>query len=77
MVVARHPIKLASQLLPYEKLRNKGYVGAKVIGSSNVEKFLHAFYALSPWDQMKDPSYFDRFLLTSEHKPLRLLFEKK
>lgn len=51
-------------------------MGAKVIGSGNVERFLNAFYALTPWDQMKDPNYFDKFLLTSEHRPLRLHFEK-
>jgi len=35
-------------MLPNEKLREKRFVGATIIGSGNVNKFLDAFYALRP-----------------------------
>jgi hypothetical protein len=73
-VVAHCSIGVPTQMLPFENLRKGGFVGAKVFGAGNVIKFLNAFYALSPWNQMKDPNYFDKFLVSPEKKPAKLIW---
>jgi len=76
-VVAHGRVDLPSALLPYENLRDRGFVGAKVIGSGIVEDFLSAFYGLAPWDDWKDPNYLDGLLLSHDKKPVdRLVFKR-
>ena len=74
-VVGHMPIMLPSDLLPYESLRSSGYVGAKIVGSANVNEFLNAFYGLSPWDDWKDPAYLDKLLISPDKKPSNLKFK--
>src|ERR1039457_7178468 len=62
-VVGSRPVSVQKELLPYEGLREKGFVGAKVIGSRNINEFLNAFYGLHPWDDWKDPQYLDKLLI--------------
>ena len=76
LIAGNRPVTLPRTLLPYEKFREAGFVGAKVIGSANVVKFLNAFFALAPWDVMKDPDYFDRFLLAPDQKPKKLIYRQ-
>jgi hypothetical protein len=61
--------------LPYESLRNKGFVGAKVVGSKNVNELLNAYYGLSPWDDWKDPTYLDKLLISPEKKPTTVKYK--
>ena len=77
-VVANLPVSIPPSLFPYESTRASAWVGAKLIGSANIESFLNAYFGLEPWDQMHDPHYFDGLLLGPEHKPSpeRLVFEK-
>ena len=61
--------------LPYENLRPNGFIGAKVIGSGNVAKFLNAFYALHPWDDWFSPHYLDGLLVVADKKPKTLIYK--
>jgi hypothetical protein len=72
------PISITNALMPYEHLRQSGWVGARVIGSGIVMDFVNAFYGLAPWDKYRDPGYFDGLLLTSAKKPeSRLVYKSK
>jgi hypothetical protein len=68
-VVARRPVEIPREWLPFERLRATGWIGAKVIGSGIVEEFLHAYFGLVPWDDWADPKYLDSLLLTPAKKP--------
>jgi hypothetical protein len=63
-------------LRPYEDLRQSGFVGARIIGSGIVEKFVNAFYGLRPWDAWHDPNFLDGLLLSLEKKPVARLVYK-
>jgi hypothetical protein len=75
-VVGRLPVSIPKNERPYEYLRNKGWVGAEIIGGGIVEEFLEAYYALGPWDDWYDPAYLDGLLLSPDKKPKRLIFKK-
>ena len=62
--------------LPYESLRNIGFVGAKVIGSGIMEQFANAYFALSPWDDWHDPQYLDKLLRSAHLRPNSLIYIK-
>ena len=72
-----YPVEVPRKIFPFEKLRSKGFVGAKVIGSGIVNEFANAFCGLSPWDAWADPNYLDRLLLDTKLKPERLTYEKR
>lgn len=75
-IVGKAPIGINREDLPYEDLRDSGFVGVKIIGSGNLEEFLNAFYGLAPWDDWKDPQYLDRLLFSPSKKPTKLIFKK-
>jgi len=54
---------------PNEKLRDSGWVGAKIYDAGIIEEFLDAFYGLVPWDDWHDPNYLDQLLVSPEKKP--------
>jgi hypothetical protein len=62
-------------MLPYENLREKRFIGAKIIGSGIVNKFLDAFYALRPWDAWHNPNYLDGLLVSPAKKPTNLIYK--
>jgi hypothetical protein len=74
-VIGQFPVTLPRDYFPYEQLRASGYIGAKVIGSKNVNDFLNAFYGLMPWDDWKDPAYLDKLLISSGKKPAHLKYK--
>jgi hypothetical protein len=74
-VVSHRPVTIPRNWLPYEHLRESGYVGAKVIGSRIVGEFLNAFYGLAPWDDWKDPAYLDGLLISPDKKPAKLVLK--
>ena len=74
-VIAKRPVAIPRSQLPYESLRQNGYVGAEVNGSGIVNEFLDAFYGLGPWDDWHDPTYLDQLLVSPEKKPSRLVFK--
>jgi hypothetical protein len=74
-VVGHRDLVLPKGLQPYEPLRKSGFVGAKVIGSGIVNRFVNAFYALSPWDNWKDPAYLDHLLISPSKKPIKLVYK--
>jgi hypothetical protein len=76
-IIAHRPIIISKEHLPYEHLRTKGYVGAKVIGTANVREFLNAFYGLIPWDDWKDPAYLDGLLISPDKKPKKLKYKNQ
>jgi hypothetical protein len=57
------PVRLPLRVFPFEDCRSRGWVGAKIIGSKNVGRFLAAFHGLEYWDGMKDPEYYAKLLL--------------
>ena len=76
-VVAQRPVTLPRELLPYERLREAGFIGAKVRGSGIVNEFLNAFFGLSPWDDWHDPAYLDEFLISPDKKPDNLILRDR
>ncbi len=67
---------IPKNLLPNEHTRRKGWVGAKIIGSGNVEEFLNAFHCLVPWDHWADPLYLDRLLIHPSKKPPNVILTR-
>lgn len=70
-VLANVPVDLPGNLFPYEDTRANGWVGAKMIGSGILVRFLRSYHGLDCWDQMHDPDYFDKLLVTKECRPAR------
>jgi len=54
---------IPENMYPYRETKKHGWVGAKVIGSGIIEKFLNAYYGLGDWREMKDPQYYDKLLV--------------
>jgi len=55
--------QVASSVLPYRETEAKGWIGASMIGSENIQQLLGAFYGLRAWDEMFDPNYYQKLLL--------------
>ena len=60
---ANHPVHVSKAALPYRETKAREWVGAKVVGSGIISKFLSAFYGLRNWAEMKDPAYYEALLL--------------
>ena len=56
--------------LPYRNTEASGWIGAKVIGSEIIVKFLDAYFGLGDWTEMKDPAYYERLLFKGRRPPL-------
>jgi len=76
-VIGSHPIQVPRRLFPFEGLRQKGFVGAKVIGSQNVMEFANAFSGLVAWNDWADPNYLDGLLISPAVKPANLKYKAK
>jgi hypothetical protein len=76
-VVASHPVQVPREKFPFEPLRHDRFIGAKVIGSRNVEEFMNAFCGLTFWDDWADPNYLDRLLISPTVKPKNLLYKAR
>lgn len=61
--IGNEEILINNELLPHRESKAKSWVGAKVIGSGMMAKFLNAFYGLRAWDKMNDPEYYQKLLL--------------
>ena len=68
-VAGFRPVSIRREHFPYESLRHGGYVGAKVVGSSNIREFVDAYFGFVIWDDWSDPEYLDRLLLPSRQRP--------
>lgn len=76
-VVASHPVQVPREKFPFEPLRQHRFVGARVVGSRNVEEFANAFCGLASWDDWADPGYLDRLLISPDVKPKNLLYRAR
>lgn len=76
-VVGKADVVLGNGLYPYEHLRGNGFIGAKIIGSGIVTKFVNAYFGLMPWDDWKDPLYLDQLLISAAKKPLDRLILRR
>lgn len=65
-IVQRRPVSLPG---PHEDKRSSGFVGAKVIGSGILRKFVNAYFGLYPWDEWHEPDYLDKLLIAPDRKP--------
>jgi hypothetical protein len=61
-IVGRTRVLLPASAFPYQSLRCSGWIGARVIGSRIIQRFLAAFHGLAFWDEMKDPDYYQKLL---------------
>ena len=75
-VVGQRPIATTREELPFEHLRERGFVGAKVIGSAIVREFLDAYQGLTAWDDWQDPEYLDQLLISPDRKPKKLILKR-
>lgn len=62
--VGNEEVLVSENQLPYRDAQNNGWVGAKIIGSGIIRKFLSAFYGLRSWNEMHDPYYYEKLLLS-------------
>lgn len=76
-IVGQQPITTPLSVRPYEKYREKRWVGAKIIGSANVAALLNAFYGLALWDKFHDPNYLDGLLLDPALKPKNVVLTER
>ena len=61
--IGNEKVQIPETSLPYRETKENGWVGAKVIGSGIIVKFLSAFYGQRQWNEMKDPNYYNNLLL--------------
>jgi len=73
-LVANRTIATPTAVRPYEQYRASNWVGARIIGSGIVSKFLNAYFALAAWDAMYEADYYDRLLLNASLKPNILIY---
>jgi regulator of RNase E activity RraB len=74
--VKRLSIDIPKASLPYEHLRSNGFVGAKIIGSGIVNRFLNAYYGFEAWDDWHDPNYLDTLLISPTKRPKHPILKK-
>lgn len=74
-VVGNLPVRIQRELLPYQHTRSSGWVGAKVVGSGILTKFIEAYFGLATWDHWKDPAYLDKMLLSPDRKPKTVILK--
>ena len=68
-IVGKKKIEIPRSLFPHEEKRRSGWVGADVIGSANVAKFMNSYFGLNAWNAMADPEYYDKLLLVGRARP--------
>ena len=68
-VKSKAPALFPPEEAPYEQFRSLGWVGAKIVGSANVQEFMAAYHGHCPWDAWHDPSYLDSLLLPGVSRP--------
>lgn len=56
-------------------IRRSGFVGVKVIGSGVAMKFMDAYHCLYPWNGFYESDYLDKFLISKDKKPVRVLLK--
>lgn len=56
-------------------LRRKEFVGLKIVGAANVEKFVNACFGLFPWDGFAKSEYFNDFLIEGLARPSVAVFK--
>jgi hypothetical protein len=59
-----------------DKLQQRGFVGAIIEGSGIIEHFLNAYCGLRPWDDFKDPNYFDKLLVSPSKRPAHVILTR-
>jgi len=74
-VVGTKEVEVPKSQFPFESSRASGFIGAKVIGSQNIEEFANAFCGLSFWDDWADRHYLDRLLISPDVKPASLRYK--
>lgn len=67
--ISNSPPVIPKEVLPYRETESQGWIGAKVIGSSNITSFLNAYFGLGDWNEMKDPLYYQKLLLEGRSGP--------
>ena len=75
-VIGRKKPLPADRFINVDHLRVEGWIGAKIIGSGNIKKFLEACTGIRAWDSMHNPNYFERLLVSPDKKPDTIRFEK-
>jgi len=69
-------VTIPKKFMPYENTRKHGWVGAKVIGSGIMCKFIEAYFGYDYWDQMHDPDYFTKLLIETKPIPKSAKFKE-
>lgn len=75
--IARVPVDISCDRLPYRDTEKHRWIGAKMIGSGNIRKFLSAYHGLRPWNEMLDPDYYSKLLLPGIPVPLTVTTRNK
>ena len=76
-IVGTADISLPRHLFPYEHLRSASWVGAKLVGSANIESLLNACFGLQPWDDWADRDYLTKLLFAGRCVPAAATFSRE
>lgn len=68
-VVGNAEPKYLDSFIELNAIKDQNFVGAKIVGSAIIRKFLDAYHGLEPWDMMHDIHYFDKLLISPKKKP--------
>ena len=69
-------ISVPENMRTYEQFRANRWIGAKVIGSGIVRKFLNAFNGLQYWDSWANPKYLESLLAPGIPVPREAVFKQ-
>jgi hypothetical protein len=58
------------------ELASKKWIGAKIIGSGNMNNLMDAYFGLRPWDDQHDPNYLDKLLAPGVPRPSNAVLVK-
>jgi hypothetical protein len=72
-VAGQGPVRHLDLRRDIETIESSDWVGAKVIGSGIIRKFLDAYYGLRSWNAWADPAYLDKLLISPDRRPVNVV----
>lgn len=66
-----------NEFIPFDELAEKGFVGARIVGSGIMKEFMNAYFGLKPWDDWHDPTFLDSLLAPGAKRPSAIVLTKK
>lgn len=74
-ILGNQPLPDVQRAFDIGSVREKGFIGSKVVGSAIIESLLNASRGLEYWDDWHDPAYLDGLLVAPDRKPAIVLYK--